>query len=71
MKNQLKINALKQPIYAADIYQTLDLLEQQLKLYRQSERGRKNVYHIHQEFDAISRVLSDLKLRIKDLTKDD
>lgn len=70
MKNQEEINTTKRIMYRSDIYQTLDLLEQQLNHYRQSEMARKNLYRIHQEFDAISRELSDLKSKIKDLTEE-
>lgn len=71
MKKKSEINASKQTIYRSDIYQTIDLLERQLNLYRQSEMAGKNLYRIHQEFDALSRELSDLKSKIKDLTAED
>lgn len=70
MKNQEEINTTKQTIYRSDIYQTIDLLEQQLKLYWQSKYKGENLYNIHQKFDAIRNELSDLRSRIEDLTED-
>lgn len=71
MKKQHETRALQQLIDKAEIHQTLDLLERQLHLYRQSGRAKKNLYQIHQEFDAINNQFSDLKFRIKDLMKED
>lgn len=71
MKKKEETKALKQTIYSVEIYQTLDLLERQLNFYRQSEGVMKKLYRIHREFDAISKVLSDLRFRIENVTKEE
>lgn len=68
MKNQQEKKALEQPNYCKEIYQTIDLLEKKVKIYRQLEIAKNNSYQIHQEFDAINRELSALRLRIEEMT---
>ena len=69
MKTQEEKNALKQLIYKAEMYQTIDLLGQQLILYRQKKKI--NLYQFQQEFDAIHIQLADLRLRIEHLMEAD
>ena len=69
MKTQEEKNALKQLIYKAEMYQTIDLLGQQLILYRQKKKN--NLYQFQQEFDAIHDQLADLRLRIEHLMEAD
>lgn len=71
MKKQLETKGLKPLIYKAEIHQTIDSLQQLLTLYRKSESAFKHLYHIHQEFDALTNQLSDLKMRIENLINED
>lgn len=71
MTKKEETSVLKQIICKAHIYQTLDLLERQLGVYRRSEAQIKKLYSIHQEFDAILKELADLKSRIDNLTAED
>lgn len=68
MKKKQETKTPKQTILNLEIDQTLDLLERQLRLYRQSEIAKNNLYRIHLKFDVVSRELAELKFKIKNLS---
>ena len=67
MTKQQETNGLKKVIERSEIYQTIDLLERKLNYYRDSKKVWKKTYQFNSEFDLISKALTNLKYRIKDL----